>query len=133
MTNIKQFEEKAKSVISILKENFDSIGAGEEEYYGDENTSGHVAPLNADPESENVITVSTEQETGVVPIEKAPTFRVYWRAWKEGNSTSGQTESTLETANMARAEAMTKLYDLGFNDIEILAIETIKQNESITV
>ena len=75
-------------------------------------------------------TIQTTVDTLSVPFEEAPKFRVYWRAWKEGNSTSGQTESNLETAQMARAEAMTKLYDLGFNDLEILAIETIKSEES---
>lgn len=74
-------------------------------------------------------TVQTSVDTLSIPFEEAPKFRIYWRAWKEGNSTSGQTESNLETAQMARAEAMSKLYDLGFTDLEILAIETIKSEE----
>ena len=84
------------------------------------------APMNIDSSQPETITVDNP---GLVSFEDAPKFRIYWRAWKEGNSTSGQTESNLETAQMARAEAMTKLYDLGFTDLEILAIETIKSVE----
>ena len=70
-----------------------------------------------------VIDAST---TNVVPIEPSPRFRVFWNAWKDGNISNGESESTLETAQMARAETMTKLYDLGFSNIVILAIETIE-------
>ena len=62
----------------------------------------------------------------VVPVEPPPRFRVFWNAWKDGNASNGESESTLETAQMARAETMTKLYDLGFSNIVILAIETIE-------
>lgn len=62
----------------------------------------------------------------VVPVEPPPRFRVFWNAWKDGNTSKGESESTLETAQMARAETMTKLYDLGFSNIVILAIETIE-------
>ena len=50
----------------------------------------------------------------------------------QGENPPCQTESNLETAQMARAEAMTKLYDLGFTDLEILAIETIKNEKSVS-
>ena len=63
-----------------------------------------------------------------VPEESAPSFRVFWRAWKDGNNSKGESESTMDTSQMARAEVMTKLYDLGFSNIEILAIETINQD-----
>jgi hypothetical protein len=91
-------------------------------------TLGYITPID-DEGLDHGETIQTTTSTMSVPFEEAPRFRIYWRAWKEGNSTSGQTESNLETAQMARAEAMTKLYDLGFTDLEILAIETIKNEE----
>lgn len=69
---------------------------------------------------------SDASATNVVPVEPAPRFRVFWNAWKDGNTSNGESESTLDTAQMARAETMTKLYDLGFSNIVILAIETIE-------
>ena len=67
-----------------------------------------------------------QPEPTMVPIEPPPRFRVFWNAWKDGNTSKGESESTLETSQMARAETMTKLYDLGFSNIVILAIETIE-------
>lgn len=67
-----------------------------------------------------------QPEPTVVPVEPPPRFRVFWNAWKDGNASKGESESTLETSQMARAETMTKLYDLGFSNIVILAIETIE-------
>lgn len=94
-----------------------------------EETLGYIAPVDDGSTLSDGETIQTTTNTMSVPFESAPKFRIYWRAWKEGNSTSGQTESNLDTAQMARAEAMTKLYDLGFTDLEILAIETIKNEE----
>lgn len=94
-----------------------------------EETLGYIAPVDDSSTLGDGETIQTTTNTMSVPFESAPKFRIYWRAWKEGNSTSGQTESNLDTAQMARAEAMTKLYDLGFTDLEILAIETIKNEE----
>ena len=38
----------------------------------------------------------------VVPVEPPPRFRVFWNAWKDGNASNGESESTLETAQMAK-------------------------------
>jgi len=148
MTNVDNFTEKAKALIAYLKESFsqeelmelakefdspDTLIQGVlddttdiEEPIGEIETS--EPPVNVDSSTPETITVDNP---GLVPFEPAPKFRIYWRAWKDGNSSSGQTESNLETVQAARAEAMTKLYDLGFTDLEILAIETIKSEEQI--
>ena len=152
MTNVDNFTEKAKAIIAFLKESFsdeellelaktldgsDQLSIEEPV----EGTLGYIAPadevtdtINSPEASINIDTAPVDtiavNDPATIPFEEAPKFRIYWRAWKEGNSTSGQTESNLETAQMARAEAMTKLYDLGFTDLEILAIETIKNENS---
>lgn len=141
MTPIEHFENNVFSVFSVLKENFDSLSDYTPSFGLDTDITSvpDMAIDNFDSSIEDKkytdITSAPLQDEiqTVVPVEKPPRFRVYWRAWKEGNNTSGETESVLETSQMARAEAMSKLYDLGFADIEILAIETIKQTESITV
>lgn len=127
MTTIDNFEDKAHLFFSYLKENLSSIGID----LGGNETELDILPEPANDviDEQPINPVDIEQKIEI-PIEPAPNFRIYWKAWKEGNSTSGQTESTLETAQMARAEAMTKLYDLGFTDIEISAIETIKSQEN---
>lgn len=151
MTNVDNFTEKAKAIIAFLKESFsdeellelaksldgtDSVSV-EDSVDG---TLGYIAPAdemtNTISTTDEPLNIDTEPVASVavndlatIPFKEAPKFRIYWRAWKEGNSTQGQTESNLETAQMARAEAMTKLYDLGFADLEILAIETIKNEE----
>lgn len=156
MTNVEDFTEKAKAVLYSLKESFDNVEllrfapeVPEEilddvisaetqfddpvEYEIIDDEPAETFSVDGDikvPEDEMLDHgESIQTSTMSVPFEEAPKFRIYWRAWKEGNSTSGQTESKLETAQMARAEAMTKLYDLGFTDLEILAIETIKSEE----
>ena len=155
MTNVEDFTEKAKAVLSSLKESFENVdllGLGPEvpeeilddvisaetqfdgpvEYEIIDDEPAETFSVDGDIEEPTMAsgeTVQTTVDNLSVPFEEAPKFRIYWRAWKEGNSTSGQTESKLETAQMARAEAMTKLYDLGFTDLEILAIETIKSEE----
>ena len=151
MINVDNFTEKAKALIAYLKESYSQeelfeLGKAlddngietiipQEKVFGEladtlndepDSISVEPAPTNVDSAQPETITVDNP---GLVPFEDAPKFRIYWRAWKEGNSTQGQTESKLETAQMARAEAMTKLYDLGFTDLEILAIETIKSEE----
>lgn len=78
------------------------------------------------PEPVSQIPVVDPNVAEPVPVEPPPRFRVFWNAWKDGNTSKGESESTLETAQMARAETMTKLYDLGFSNIVILAIETIE-------
>ena len=156
MTNVDNFTEKAKALIAFLKESFsqeelmelakefdspDTLIPGVLDDTKVDGTLGYIAPadevtdtinspeapINIDTQPVDTIAVN---DPATIPFEEAPKFRIYWRAWKEGNSTSGQTESNLETAQMARAEAMTKLYDLGFTDLEILAIETIKNENS---
>lgn len=152
MTNVDNFTEKAKAIIAFLKESFSDEELlelaktldGSDQLSVEEpvdGTLGYIAPADEVTDTINspeapinidtapVDTIAVNDPT-TIPFEEAPKFRIYWRAWKEGNSTSGQTESKLETAQMARAEAMTKLYDLGFTDLEILAIETIKNENS---
>ena len=85
-----------------------------------------VAAAVAIPEPTPQVAVADPNVAEPVPVEPPPRFRVFWNAWKDGNTSKGESESTLETAQMARAETMTKLYDLGFNNIVILAIETIE-------
>ena len=85
-----------------------------------------VAAAVAIPEPTQQIAVTDPNVAEPVPVEPPPRFRVFWNAWKDGNTSKGESESTLETAQMARAETMTKLYDLGFSKIVILAIETIE-------
>ena len=82
----------------------------------------------ADPPSSSIEEPQPQEpaEQTVVPVEPPPRFRIFWNAWKDGNISKGESESTLETSQMARAETMTKLYDLGFSNIVILAIETIE-------
>lgn len=147
----KTFEEKAKTIISSLKENFNQIdllnlaaqddleNAVNDEISNDINFNSQIEntidnDIGNEITDDNVLSDNGNDQilpnNTVIPYELPPNFRIYWKAWKEGNNSSGQTESNLETAQMARAEAMTKLYDLGFNDIEILAIETVKNNNS---
>lgn len=138
---VKTFEEKARAIIKSLKESFDQSELLElaKEISGPENIDDIYVNSIKEPDT---LAIDTDNElptdeielptNNTVPFEKAPKFRIYWRAWKEGNNSSGQTESNLETAQMARAEAMTKLYDLGFNDIEVLAIETI-ENTNLSI
>ena len=76
--------------------------------------------------TQQIVVADPNVQEPVVPVEPPPRFRVFWNAWKDGNTSKGESESTLETAQMARAETMTKLYDLGFSNIVILAIETIE-------
>lgn len=76
--------------------------------------------------TQQIVVADPNVQEPVVPVEPPPRFRVFWNAWKGGNTSKGESESTLETAQMARAETMTKLYDLGFSNIVILAIETIE-------
>lgn len=86
-----------------------------------------VATTVAIPEpTQQIVVADPNVQEPVVPVEPPPRFRVFWNAWKDGNTSKGESESTLETAQMARAETMTKLYDLGFSNIVILAIETIE-------
>lgn len=111
----------------IIDDEPETFGIDNTKEVPNDGTLGYIAPID-DEGLDHGETIQTTSNMSV-PFEEAPRFRIYWRAWKEGNSTSGQTESNLETAQMARAEAMTKLYDLGFTDLEILAIETIKSEE----
>lgn len=85
-----------------------------------------AAATVAIPEPTPQVAVADPNVAEPVPVEPPPRFRVFWNAWKDGNTSNGESESTLETAQMARAETMTKLYDLGFSNIVILAIETIE-------
>ena len=85
-----------------------------------------VATTVVIPEPTPQVAVTDPNVAEPVPVELPPRFRVFWNAWKDGNTSKGESESTLETAQMARAETMTKLYDLGFSNIVILAIETIE-------
>lgn len=122
MTALNSFEEKVKSILTSVKESIEELAP----YVNDEVSSDYPEyPLDIEEPQEPVVGHQEQPSVEEVPVERPPKFRVYWRGWKEGNNTSGQTESVLETAQMARAEAMTKLYDLGFDNIEILAIETI--------
>lgn len=140
-TNAEKFEKTAKELISFLQESLSQL---ELDMLGGEDLNDNISvddsissssmdeivsssPIDSDENISNPIEVT---EPVIVPVEKPPKFRIYWRAWKEGNNTSGQTESNLETAQMARAESMTKLYDLGFDNIEVLAIETISEPQT---
>lgn len=157
MTTIEvdNFTEKAKALIAYLKESFSQEELMElakefnepetmipDVFEPDDETAISSTNISFDSDSEKQEDssqyIKTEpietvfvNDTATIPFEDSPKFRIYWRAWKDGNSTQGQTESNLDTVQAARAEAMTKLYDLGFTDLEILAIETIKSEESI--
>lgn len=57
-------------------------------------------------------------------LKYSPKFIIFYTAKREGVPATGQTESMQDDPDMAKAEAVTKLIDLGYTNIEILAIET---------
>lgn len=54
---------------------------------------------------------------------ESPTYIVFYKAKREDVDATGQTESTQPDPDMAKVEALTKLSDLGYIEIEILAVE----------
>lgn len=111
--SLTNFEESLKTLSKLLNENFSDDILNDVE-------------LSNNPEnylSDEFVIPPVEVDIPEVTEHPAPKFRVFWKAWKDGNDAQGETESNLETAQMAKAEAMTKLLDLGFTNIEILAIE----------
>lgn len=69
-------------------------------------------------------TAETEQPGETVDMIASPNYILFYTAKREGVDATGQTYSTLRDPDMAKAEAITKLMDLGYSKIDIIAIET---------
>lgn len=59
-----------------------------------------------------------------VELIESPNYILFYTAQREGVDATGQTDSILSDPDMAKAEAITRLMDLGYTEIHILAIET---------
>lgn len=78
-----------------------------------------------DQENPDQAEVPTEEEKQEEPIEQTPVcYTCFYSAIKNGSIKTGECYSNTPTPELAKADAVKKLSDLGFSGINIIAIET---------
>ena len=71
-----------------------------------------------------------DTDTSLVDVIESPNFIIFFKATRDGEAVIGQTESMQDEPDPAKVEAVTKLLDVGYSNIEIMAIETRKRRQA---